>query len=234
MNLGFSRRLKLVWVKVSLLLLLVIVMSFLAWRGGLAGWMDPRKLTDFLSGQGLLAPLIYMAMMIGAVVIAPLPTFPLNMAAGAVFGAFWGTVYSVLGAELGALIVFLIARGLGREAIVRIFKRDITFCDLCTERHLASIIFMTRLIPLFSFDLVSFGAGLTRISVQSFALATLLGMIPPTFVSNYFGSGIFSGSRHTLLLGALIVLFFFLVPIWIKHTNPWGLYDRMMRGKREP
>lgn len=57
-------------------------------------------------------------------------------------------------------------------------------------------------------------------------------MIPPTFVINYFGSGIFSATPHVLLLGGVAVVLFFLVPIWIKRRNPWGLYDRLVRGTR--
>lgn len=166
-------------------------------------------------------------------VISPIPSLPLDAAAGAVYGPFLGTVYSVAGAEAGALVSSFIARALGRKAIGRLLKRHIEFCDLCAEHQLTYVIFFSRLLPIFSFDLISYGAGLTRISIKRFAMATFWGMIPPTFVINYFGSGIFSGASSALLLGAALVFLFFLVPIWIKRRNPWGLYDRMMRGSRK-
>ncbi len=169
-------------------------MLLLAWTGEVKYWLDPERITHFLQGFGTLAPMVYMLAMAAAVVISPIPSIPLDVAAGAFFGPLMGTVYSVLGAEVGALISFLIARLLGREVITRWLKTDIGFCHLCAERNLFIVILIARLLPVFSFDLVSYGAGLTRISTRGFAVATLLGMIPPTFVFNYFGSGIFSGS----------------------------------------
>lgn len=217
------------WLKLTILVLAVGTMSFVAWMNGAGEWLAPARIIVLLQGAGPLAPILYMVLMAAAIVISPIPSLPLDVASGTVFGTFWGTVYSVLGAGAGAVISFFIARALGREAITRLLKNDIGFCDLCSERHLFYIILFARLLPLFSFDIISYGAGLTRISPRYFALATLLGMIPPTFLITYFGSGIFSGSGYTILLGGFLVLLFFLIPIWIKRKNPWGLYQRIMQ-----
>ena len=225
------------WLKPSILVLAVGTMSILAWMNGAGEWLAPARIIILLRDAGPMAPILYIVLMAAAVVISPIPSLPLDVASGTVFGTFWGTVYSVLGAGTGAVISFFIARGLGREAITRLLKNDIGFCDLCAERHLFYIILLARLVPVFSFDLVSYGAGLTRISPRYFALATILGMIPPTFLITYFGSSVFSGSGYTILLGAFLVLLFFLIPIWIKRKNPWGLYQRIMqtsgRGKMQ-
>ncbi len=218
------------WLKFAGLLLLLGALASIAWTGGAGRWVNPERIEEVLRDFGVLAPAIYILMMTGAVVISPIPSLPLDAAAGAVFGPLWGTVYSVAGAEAGALIGFYISRILGREAIARLFRRDIAFCDLCAERHLVYFIFVSRLLPFFSFDLISYGAGLTRISVGGFAAATLLGMIPPTFAFNYFGSGIFSAGGLPMAMGGGMVLMFFLLPVWIKRRNPWGLYDKMSGG----
>jgi len=215
------------WIKGLLLLILVGGATVLVWMSGLKDWMDPERIKGLLEGWGSLAPLFYMGIMALAVIISPIPSLPLDAAAGAVFGPFMGTVYSVLGAEAGALVSFFIARALGREALTRFLKSDVGFCQRCSERNLIIVILFARLVPAFSFDLVSYGAGLTRISIRGFALATFLGMIPPTFLLNYFGSGIFSGSRVTLILGGLLVLLLLLLPKWLKRHNPWGLYDQL-------
>ncbi|MEW6683371.1 MAG: TVP38/TMEM64 family protein [Nitrospirota bacterium] len=219
---GWSRSIRLVGLG-----LVAAILAGLAWLGGLAEWVDLTRLVPFLQGLGVLAPVALIIAMAAAVVISPIPSFPLSASAGAVFGPLWGTVYSVLGAEAGALICFGIGRALGRDAIVRFFGREVGFCPRCAEHHLFTAILISRLLPIFSFDLVSYGAGLTRLSVRGFALATLLGMIPATFVVNYFGSGIFSNSTAVFLLGGVLVLLFFLVPRWIVRRNPWGLHDRL-------
>lgn len=215
------------WFKPFILVVLIGAMAVLAWRSGVHHWVDPARITELLDGFGKLAPLVFMGIMATAVVISPIPSVPLDAAAGAVFGPFLGTLYSLLGAEVGALIAFFITRSLGKEFVTRWLKSDIGFCRLCSEHYLFYMILFVRMVPIFSFDLVSYGAGLTRISVRGFAIATFLGMIPPTFAFNYFGSGIFSGSGYALALGGLMVILSLLAPKWIKQKNPWGLYERL-------
>jgi len=218
---------KLNWLKPLLLAILVGGMATWVWTSDLKAWIEPDRITRFLEGFGIFAPLVFMLVMAGAVVVSPIPSVPLDAAAGAIFGPFLGTVYALLGAETGALISFLITRTLGKEFVTRWLKSDIGFCRTCSEHYLFLVILFARLLPVFSFDLVSYGAGLTRISLRGFAVATFLGMIPPTFVFTYFGSGIFSGSWYALILGGLIVVFSLLAPRMIKRYNPWGLYQRL-------
>ncbi len=219
--------LKFQWFKPILLVLQIGVMGILAWKSDLQDWTDPILIAGLLEEWGSLAPLVFMLVMAGAVFISPIPSVPLDAAAGAFFGPFLGTGYSVLGAEAGALISFFITRTLGKKAVTRWLKSDIGFCQRCSERNLFIVILLARLLPVFSFDLVSYGAGLTRISPRGFAIATFLGMIPPTFAFNYFGSAIFSGSGYTLFLGGLMVVLALLAPRWLKLYNPWGLYSRL-------
>ncbi len=215
------------WFKLLLLVLVFGMMGLLAWTIDFQDWTDPQLITEFLEEWGALAPVFFMLLMAGAVVISPIPSVPLDAVAGAFFGPFLGTAYSLLGAEAGALISFFITRALGKEAVARWLKSDIGFCEKCSERNLLIVIFLARLLPVFSFDLVSYGAGLTRISPRGFAIATFLGMIPPTFAFNYFGSGIFSGSGYTIFLAGLIMVLALLAPRWLKLYNPWGLYSRL-------
>ena len=228
---GIARR-KVLW-KVIFLLALVGVMTGLALAGIKKGWYEPYYIEALLRDLGVFAPLGFMILMAFAVVTIVLPSIVLDAVAGVVFGPFWGTVYAVLGAEAGALIAFFTARKLGREAIARLLKKDIAFCDMCARRQFPLVIFITRLIPIFSFELVSYGAGLTAIPTGVYAISTLLGMIPPTFLMVYFGRTVFSGTYYgvALSLGLLMVLLFFLVPLWIKKKNPWGLYDLIFAGE---
>lgn len=187
-----------------------------AWWGGASidyeRYLTPGVIVQWLKDAGSLAPLLLIASMAAAVVIPPIPSLPLDLAAGAAFGPFFGTVYAVLGAELGAIGAFLIARAVGREALSRYLKADAVFCQLCTDHHLMGLMFFARLIPVFSFDVVSYGAGLTNISLRTFALATLFGMIPPTFAFTYLGSSVVSAQWPLIVAGSLMVVFFLLMP----------------------
>ncbi len=163
-----------------------------------------------------------------AVVISPLPSLPLDMAAGAFFGVFMGTLYSVAGALAGSAASFMISRFLGRHFIERFLVGHINFCTYCSDKILTKIVFLSRLLPVVSFDIVSYGAGLTKMSLMRFSMATFLGMIPLTFIYNYFGSVLVFRRGLTITLGLIMVVFFFVIPVWlgkkgflskVKHGN---------------
>ena len=199
-------------IKIAALVLLVFgTYAAVRWVD-LGDALKPDRLVAYLNAEGPLAPLAFILLMIVSVVIVPIPSLPLDMAAGAAFGVFLGTTYAVVGAEIGAIISFLIGRVLGRDALTRLLRHDVTFCERCSDRHLMVFVFLSRLFPIFSFDLISYGSGLTNMSVRAFAIATLFGMIPPTFALTYAGSSVVSREWLLLLLGLVMVAFFLLVP----------------------
>ncbi len=191
---------------------------------------NPEKLTSVLRDLGVGGPFALMGLMTLAVVVSPIPSLPLDLAAGAAYGPFWGAVYVLIGAELGAIISFLIGRALGRDVLNRWLKRDISFCEQCSDHHLLGFMIVARLVPIFSFDIVSYGAGLTNMSLKAFALATLLGMIPPTFALTYLGSAVVTVQWPLILAGVLLVAVFLLLPKWIMNHKS-SLWVKMVLGK---
>jgi len=193
--------------------------------------VNPERIVEYLDTWGPAGPLVFMVMMATAVVVSPLPSLPLDLAAGVAFGPLLGTSYSVVGAEVGAVISFLIGRFLGRDLIARFLKVDVVFCEKCTDRHLIGLVFLSRLFPVFSFDLISYGAGLTNMSLKAFALATLVGMIPPTYALTYFGSRVVTVDWPLILSGAVLIIVFLLLPKWIMN-NPSTRLARFIQGDR--
>jgi len=149
---------------------------------------DPAQLEDLVRSAGVLGPATVIALMAVAIVFSPIPSAPLAIAAGAAYGHSWGTVYILVGAEIGALIAFGIARFLGRNVAARLAGRHLSNLGLMTQTNLTIAIFLARLVPFLSFDVISYAAGLTQITVGRFALATLAGMIPASFLLAHLGS----------------------------------------------
>jgi uncharacterized membrane protein YdjX (TVP38/TMEM64 family) len=192
--------------------------------------LTPEKLTSILRELGVAGPFALMGLMPMAVVVSPIPSLPIDLAAGAAYGPFWGGVYVLLGAELGAIVSFLIGRALGRDVLSRWLKQDITFCEQCTDHHLLALMVVARLVPIFSFDIVSYGAGLTKMSLKAFALATFVGMTPPTFALTYLGSAVVTVQWPFILAGGLLVVIFLLLPKWImNHRMSWWV--RLLQGR---
>ena len=100
----------------------------------------------------------------------------------------------------------------------------------CSDHHLTGLLIVARLVPIFSFDIVSYGAGMTKMSLKAFALATFLGMMPPTFALTYFGSAVVTVQWPLILAGGLLVGIFLFLPKWImNHRTSWWV--RVIQGK---
>ena len=92
------------------------------------------------------------------------------------------------------------------------------------------MVFLTRLIPAVSFDVVSYGAGLTRMSLTRFAAASFLGMLPLTFVYVSFGPLLAVRGPIPWIGGALAVALIFLLPRWIERHDPFGMRRLFQHG----
>ncbi len=217
------------WLKLGALFALFAGAYAVTFWIDLGELLGPEHVADQLRAAGPFGPILFMLLMATAVVISPIPSLPLDLAAGATFGVTLGTVYAVIGAEIGAVLSFLIGRSLGREALTRLLRINISFCERCSDRHFALFVFLSRLLPIFSFDLVSYGAGLTNMTLRAFAVATLLGMIGPTFLLTYAGEQVLSGDWLLIVLGLIMVAVLLLVPK-LALRYPTARWVRLLRG----
>lgn len=208
-------------LKVTSLLLLLVVLSVFAWRSLPSEWLTPEWIESTLQGMGVMAPLAFILLRVVAIMVTVVPNAPLDIAGGVLFGPFWGTLYSLIGSELGALACFFLARTLGQDAITQLLHRKLTFSERFAQRELAYLVLFARLEPVFSFSLVSYGAGLTRLSLGAFALSTLIGMLPSTILLNYCGQSLFTGNLSLqIALGLVLVALLLLFPLWVRRKHP--------------
>lgn len=218
------------WIKLGAMIALVFAALAMVFWLDLEDILQPNLVADWLREAGAFGPLVFIALMATAVVISPIPSLPLDIAAGATFGPLLGTAYAVVGAEIGAIASFLIGRALGREVLTRLLHTNIAFCERCSDRHLAIFVFLARLVPLFSFDIISYGAGLTNMSLRAFAAVTLVGMIPPTLALTYAGSQVVSGAWLLILSGLAMVGMMLLIPKLVLRY-PTARWVRLLRGE---
>lgn len=187
--------------------------------------LHPEELRETIQDLGWLGIIVYISLIALAVVMSPIPGAPLTVAAGAVWGTFFAGIYSVIGGFLGGLIAYFIGRSLGRTAVYTMTGKVIYFTKNRGEIYLGWLIFITRLLPVLSFDLISYGAGITGLSLTIYATATLMGMIPSTFFLTYMGATFQVGKILGVVL--LIIFVFLLVglPWGVKRYNWFGLQD---------
>lgn len=199
----------------------------LEYEFGISDAFSIDQIQLWLGDAGMAAPLLFIALMAAAVVFSPLPSVPLDVVAGSFFGPVLGTLYASLGALLGAQMAFLLGRFLGRALIERVVSGHINFCAACSDHLLGRLVFVSRLIPFISFDVVSYGAGLTKMSLLRFSVATYLGMLPLTVLYVSFGALVLENQHFAWVLGLLFVALFFLLPRWIERNNLFSMRERM-------
>lgn len=111
------------------------------------------------------------------------------IAGGALFGLFWGTLWSLIGSTLGAIGAFWLARYFLHHRIEQQFGDHPMLRRLnhAIATYPFSIVLAVRFTPLSPFSLVNFLFGLTSISWKTYALGTLLGLIPLTLTYSWVG-----------------------------------------------
>lgn len=192
----------------AVLAVAVAAYVWLWWSGSLDVLGDEQRLTASVRSLGIWGVVALVVLEATAIVLSPLPSAPIALAAGMVYGTVWGGFIVICGAELGAVIAFSLARWLGFDAVRKWSKAEGTMRYLAEEKSqfwLMITVFVSRLLPFVSFDAVSYAAGLTPLAFWRFALATLLGVMPVSFLLTFAGEELSGGSLATIGL-TLIVL----------------------------
>jgi uncharacterized membrane protein YdjX (TVP38/TMEM64 family) len=166
---------------------------------------------DWIESLGVFGPAAFCALYIVAV-LAMIPGFAITVVAGALFGAFWGSVYVSFSSTIGAALCFLIARYLARGSVSTWLSGSPKFRQLddMTEQHGAAIVAITRLVPLFPFNLLNYGFGLTKVRFSTYVLWSWMCMLPGTVIyvvgTDAFITTLREGRIPWALLGALAVI----------------------------
>lgn len=142
-----------------------------------------------------------------------------------VWGPIWAGIYSIIGGFLGGLLAYFIGYTLGRSAVRALTGKLIYFSKNRGEVYLGWVIFITRLLPILSFDLISYGAGITGLSLPIYATATLLGMIPSTFFLTFMGSTFAVSLPFGIVLSVLFLTFLIGFPYGIHRYNWFNMRD---------
>lgn len=175
---------------VALVALAILMLALAAAAAGGFVGLDQQSVAALLDRAGVWGPVAIVGLMTMAVVISPLPSAPIAVAAGAAYGHTLGTGLVLAGALMGAVIAFALARLLGRDFVARWIGPTLDTGLLGSQNFLTWTVFVSRLLPFVSFDLVSYAAGLSALRPWRFVLATLAGIVPASFGLAHLGSAL--------------------------------------------
>lgn len=175
------------------------VVAGLLLAGRQAGAYVPR-FAQWVESLGVWGPVVFI-LGYAVAAVAFVPGSLLTLAAGAIFGLWKGTLYTLIGATLGASAAFLVARYVARGAIERRITGNAKFAaiDRAVGREGFKIVALLRLSPIFPFNLLNYSLGLTRVGFLPYLLASIA-MLPGTLLYVYYGKA--AGSLAALAGGA--------------------------------
>lgn len=150
------------------------------------GWL--RQMLQWIDGLGTTGAIVFIALY-SVATVAFLPGSLLTLGAGVVFGVIQGSIYVLIGATIGATLAFLVGRYLARGWIAQRIAGNVRFkaIDAAVGRKGFKIVLLTRLSPIFPFNLLNYAFGITGVSLRDYVLGCV-GMIPGTVMYVYLGS----------------------------------------------
>jgi uncharacterized membrane protein YdjX (TVP38/TMEM64 family) len=209
------------WIKPLIMVFVLATLILIARLFGLDQKLGELK--QWIANQGVWGPLIFAVIYAAATVLA-IPGSALTIAAGAIFGSLLGIITVIFGATAGASLCFLIARYIARDAIVSSMAKNEKFqkLDRLTEIHGAIIVAITRLVPLFPFNLLNYGFGLTKVRFRTYVFWSFLCMLPGTILYVVGTDAIVTAVRDKKIpwaLVAVIALIILILTVIVKHAR---------------
>ncbi len=148
-----------------------------------------RQALSLIAGVGPAGIVLFIGLYIAACLLM-LPGSILTLGAGALFGLVPGFLAVLAGATLGSAGAFLTGRYLARDWVARRVAAHPRFraIDEAVGREGWKIVLLTRLSPVFPFNILNYSYGLTRVRLRDYFFASLTGMMPGTLLYTYLGS----------------------------------------------
>lgn len=180
------------------------------------GWSDyitdPRwyqRLQETMKENYLEVVAIYMVVMIVGCVVLALPGVTFAIIAGTLFGPWMGTLLCSVAATIGAILAFLVGRFFLRDSLRdKVMKNkyiDRLLFDEKTKNEM-TVLMVTRLVPIFPYNLQNFAYGITDMSLAKYSLGTFVFMIPGTAMYTFGTYAVIDGSNRLFYAGATVAI----------------------------
>lgn len=164
----------------------------------LLGGIDQAQLQAWLRRMGIWGPILYIILYtIGTILV--LPSTPLNLSGGALFGVWWGTLWTSLAALVAAVVAFAFTRTVGQAYMARKLAGRWEAIDAEMRQGGLFYMFAIRLLPIIPYGIVNFAAGLTSIRFRDYFVGTFLGTVPGILPFVMMGAGVQAVTKGNLL-----------------------------------
>jgi len=181
---------------------------------------DEEALEEFLKGAGTWMSILFIVLQFLQVVVLPIPSTVTVVAGSALFGPFWGSVFSLIGIFLGSLTAFFIGRYAGYRVVAWLVGRDTL--DKWQKKLKGKdklLISAMFLLPVFPDDVLCFVAGLSSMSLGLFTSVILISRILAIFMTSYSVSLIPFDTWWGILIWVLFAIAVTVLFVWLYRDS---------------
>lgn len=192
------------------IILLVIVLNYIfGWSDYLGNMDNLAFLKEMLQDNFEIALLVYMGVTIVGCVVLALPGVTFAIIAGMVFGPIWGTIACSLSTTIGAIFAFIAGRFFLKDTIKPLVMKNKYLKKMLFDnagKNDIFILMITRLVPLFPYNLQNFAYGVTDMSLGKYSLFSFVFMIPGTAMYTVGAAGITNSENRFLYIGVAVII----------------------------
>lgn len=200
---------KKLWIFLGIIIIILLCNHIFGWSAYLGDTKNLKFLEDMVKENILLAVGIYTVLTIVSCVVLALPGVTFAIIAGLIFGPVLGTICCSAATTLGAMASFVVGRFFLQDSIKPMamknkYLKKWLFDE--TGNNEIFILMITRLVPLFPYNLQNFAYGVTDIKFSTYSICSLIFMLPGTAMYTVGTAGIADKENRILYIGIAIVL----------------------------
>ncbi|NEZ47163.1 TVP38/TMEM64 family protein [Clostridium niameyense] len=215
-------------LKAVVLITIVISMSIFIFKN----WNTLRHLNienfiGYLRKSGKYCAILFIIIYAIKPLVLLIPSSMLSLVAGTLFGPIKGFIFNILGFFLSGSLAFCLSRVLGQPFVDKLLKDKAVKLKCDTKEEGFKIIFLLRFPPIFPYDPISYGAGLTKMRYRDFVAGSLLGVLPETLCYSYMGKSITNPFTYKFIIPLILVVLTTIIAIYFyKKSNKNVVEDK--------
>ncbi len=190
-------------VRIVSLAAITLICAWLLWAH--AEWFrDPALIKSEVIAWGIWGPIVFIVLY----AVGPsflVPGAVMTIAAGLAFGTWWGSLYALIGADIGAVVAFGAGRFLGKSFVERMFGAKFQSVLQRIARHGFQIIFYLRMVPVIPYNALNLLAGASPISFRDYFWASMIGMVPGTILFAFLGDALWHPTSPRFFIAVALI-----------------------------